>query len=413
MQDDVEAFAYIPFGLHSVVATSTEIEGCAREMHDFIQTRFPGRLLSITRNIADQCRALYFNGETNKFINTYWNCSDGAELDSSNQRCIFPDEAGSLRFKRSAEHVVKTVRSPVSPYWSLPLPQCLDTEPPQFINCPITPFLVNNGDYFQLGLPNVTDNSGMDVVITFKPENFSLPYNFTENTMVEMTAVDAAGNKNVCSFSVLFQALICPTHVVVGRYNTTVREVSLSYNDFDNIWRKNDKDGSSCNFTYLPLTTYCPDWSLAIPEHVNRTCTFQNESINSGQRNCTVACEDGYGFVVPVPDVYTCTGDGKWSPHNYVPDCAWQRTLADYHVGVMFNSLLGKNVNKCKVDYNHTITNQLKDVMSSHCEGGIVSIEVTVHELTDVRTVEHAFPLPGISPASVRKHTQVYTVKLR
>lgn len=65
----------------------------------------------------------------------------------------------------------------------------------------------------------------------------------------------------------------------------------------------------------------CPEWSLATPKHGSRTCT-NDLSSSGGQRNCTITCDTGYGFVVAVPDVYTCVGEGDWEPHNYVPDCA-------------------------------------------------------------------------------------------
>lgn len=87
--------------------------------------------------------------------------------------------------------------------WNASISQCIDAEPPVFINCPKEPIFATTDENGQLNLvtytiPEAIDNSGMIAHIQVKPENFKPPYPIQQNLDIIYTAFDDAGNFAEC-----------------------------------------------------------------------------------------------------------------------------------------------------------------------------------------------------------------------
>ena len=83
----------------------------------------------------------------------------------------------------------------------------LDNEPPQFLNCPTAPIVVQRGkdggflpvDFIE---PQAVDNSGMVARIEVRPEDFTLPVTLFEDKELEYLAYDFDGNVAICQVNI-------------------------------------------------------------------------------------------------------------------------------------------------------------------------------------------------------------------
>lgn len=83
-----------------------------------------------------------------------------------------------------------------------------DVTPPVFLSCPsdIRVSLSNTSSAtLNWTIPIAVDNSKMKLVITVSPLGAIPPYTFHNSTLIVYTAIDAAGNKDECSFKVTLE----------------------------------------------------------------------------------------------------------------------------------------------------------------------------------------------------------------
>ena len=83
------------------------------------------------------------------------------------------------------------------------MPQCVDSEPPTFHNCPLNPVYVLTDENGQLlpatfDIPTAEDNSGSVSYIRVAPEDFEPPQLISRDMDVVYTAFDDAGNSAEC-----------------------------------------------------------------------------------------------------------------------------------------------------------------------------------------------------------------------
>lgn len=84
------------------------------------------------------------------------------------------------------------------------MPQCIDSEPPTFHNCPTNPIHILTDDNGQLlpatyELPTAADNSGSVVYIRVTPDGFEPPKMITHDMDIVYVAFDDAGNTAECT----------------------------------------------------------------------------------------------------------------------------------------------------------------------------------------------------------------------
>lgn len=87
--------------------------------------------------------------------------------------------------------------------WNASVPECIDSEPPTFTNCPTTPIYITVDQNGQLmaadfPVPQAVDNSGTVAWIRVEPAKFRPPHFITKDTDVVYTAYDTAGNAAQC-----------------------------------------------------------------------------------------------------------------------------------------------------------------------------------------------------------------------
>ncbi|GMS82602.1 hypothetical protein PENTCL1PPCAC_4777, partial [Pristionchus entomophagus] len=87
--------------------------------------------------------------------------------------------------------------------WNSSVPQCIDAEPPSFVDCPEEPIQVQTDQIGQLApadyaVPMAVDNSGRVAWVRVEPEHFAHPRIITADTDVVYTAFDDTGNSAEC-----------------------------------------------------------------------------------------------------------------------------------------------------------------------------------------------------------------------
>jgi hypothetical protein len=103
------------------------------------------------------------------------------------------------------------------------VPECIDSEPPVFRNCPANPIYVLTDDNGQLvsanyDVPQADDNSGAVVWTRVTPEGFKPPQFITSDMDIVYTAFDVAGNTAECTVKIRIPGnLYCCSG---GRLNT-------------------------------------------------------------------------------------------------------------------------------------------------------------------------------------------------
>ncbi len=124
--------------------------------------------------------------------------------------------------------------------WNTSVPECRDTEPPVFTNCPTAPVFVSVDQNGQLKaadypVPQAIDNSGTVAWVRIEPEGFQPPRFITREMAVKYTAYDEAGNSVSCTVELRLpdtQAPVmkCPDSYVVYTEDE-VTEMRLAFNE--------------------------------------------------------------------------------------------------------------------------------------------------------------------------------------
>lgn len=88
--------------------------------------------------------------------------------------------------------------------WNGSVPQCVDAEPPTFVNCPANPIFVETDENGQLkpafyDVPRAEDNSGRVVYTRVEPTGYEPGRPVTADTDIVYTAFDEAGNTADCT----------------------------------------------------------------------------------------------------------------------------------------------------------------------------------------------------------------------
>ncbi|GAB6028275.1 hypothetical protein CHUAL_002455 [Chamberlinius hualienensis] len=301
-------------------------------------------------------------------------------------------------------------------------PWCVDSEPPQFVNCPSEPVMVNRtSDGLQpvnFIEPTAVDNSGRIARFEIHPPFFKSPATVFENTLVEYIAYDFDGNVAICDITIIVPddvppSLSCPpsfiTEVTVqqefyevffneselhpvayDRSNVTnivfdPPSANISVGTFQNVTvTATDRTGNKavCYFQAAVNAAPCASWSLKPPANGNLSC------LPSGSQNglsCVVACDNGYRFVDGEPTkIYTCQDKDQWSPGPTVPDCVpVQGRQAAYDVvpKVIYRPF-GALSGSCRDAYVAQISKSyasLGSVLSQRCSSINVDMKVDFH----------------------------------
>ncbi|XP_077862127.1 uncharacterized protein LOC100378937 [Saccoglossus kowalevskii] len=202
-------------------------------------------------------------------------CSTGYELEQN----MCKEVTGSNRKRRDVQVEVDVVQEFL---WNGTAPVCLDTSPP-VIYCPESFLTLTDELEIDIIYPHATatDNVGI-ASITYEPPNGTTVSNVNYLT-VTVTAQDMSGNEATCEFV---------------------------------AWVEPES---------------CPDWSLETPEGGQKACTGLVPGLFGGY-SCSLACPSGYDFIQEIGtpgNMYSCRLEGKWHPHNYVPDCV-ELEVPDY-----------------------------------------------------------------------------------
>ncbi|XP_048241821.1 sushi, von Willebrand factor type A, EGF and pentraxin domain-containing protein 1-like isoform X2 [Haliotis rufescens] len=228
-------------------------------------------------------------------------------------------------------------------HWTPP-GTCADVTPPSFTNgCPddVDDYAEKKGGSKVVTWddPAVSDNSGPGVTITGSHQS-GAAFELGE-TKVRLTATDAEGNTDQCSFRVTINGLYCPEPDLQDpidklRYDCPDGysygfSCSLScHSGFplqgpDSILCQKDPNvfPATASWTWAvdafkPFckNTSCPD--LAVPKNGALAC----DGWGSGGSMCSMLCNEDYDVARDVPDIYTCgQQSGNWFPSDNILDC--------------------------------------------------------------------------------------------
>ncbi|XP_070544275.1 uncharacterized protein [Ptychodera flava] len=224
------------------------------------------------------------------------------------------------------------------PYWSGPLPECVDVEPPQLF-CPPTRTVLtsNTAESVTYDPVNATDNVGVQSIMYSPTEDELTAVPTLTFVTVTATARDAADNSASCSFHIDVQA----------------------------------ED--------------CPQWSLGVPDE-RLSCTSLFEGPSQAGYSCSVTCPPNTDFVQPLPEPdgsYTCKFGVGWLPHNRVPQCvSMEKSTCQREVEGVFNAVTPATQASCYELYSSFLKNFFMNKANSDF-GPLCSSEVwTASELS-------------------------------
>ncbi|KAL8565044.1 hypothetical protein ACOMHN_003420 [Nucella lapillus] len=367
---DTEVIISIPLLLLGLGGRSEPVNECKTHLYSHLSASLGNPVnammgvLNASCNVASWPRT--FSQAAEK-----WGCFEGRVYSAQTHSC---DHFGALEESITKTKGLMSERrrrdthqgNDIRPFWNTTLPVCQDHEPPAFNGCPRTSVGVPLGPEgpvpATIDVPSVSDNSGGALVVTYQPPDFRprRPYIFRQNTIVNITAVDTAGNKAVCRISVFLTdttppSIHCCEKLHRHHYNTSYNNrVDIVYPDglitasdyggvasiaFDPVpgtsvmvmkkinvtatavdWSGN---AASCSFFYLATNDRCPLWELPVPAlgQGQRTCTSEIQGSVGFGVSCQVACPQGSRFVSLPPTQYICVNGSVWHPQNHVPPC--------------------------------------------------------------------------------------------
>ncbi|KAL3983031.1 EGF-like domain family protein [Acanthocheilonema viteae] len=309
--------------------------------------------------------------------------------------------------------------------WNASVPQCIDSEPPTFHNCPTNPVYILTDDNGQLlpaiyEVPTAADNSGSIAYIRVTPDGFEPPKMISHDMDIVYVAFDDAGNTAKCTVQLRIPdtqppVMKCPDSYIVpandGEFEKLITfnesTVQMVIQDTSNITdvtfepsealltlsshvtvevtaTDSASNRNKCKFQVSLQAKPCSSWSLIGEENVEKECQIQGISTI-----CTAKCARRFTFVNErnATQQFTCT-NGIWSPSNVIPACvpiALEPARYELTVSVDYivSTPIGSECLKGYSEYISTFFNTLDTTLSQRCSS---SIEVLVRFL-DVKFI--------------------------
>ncbi|VDD92750.1 unnamed protein product, partial [Enterobius vermicularis] len=298
--------------------------------------------------------------------------------------------------------------------WNASVPQCVDSEPPTFHNCPQNPVYVLTDENGQLlpasfDIPTAEDNSGSISYIRVTPEDFEPPQIITKDINIVYTAFDDAGNSAECVVQLRIPdtqppVMKCPDSYIIPAVEGQEEElvyfndssVQMVIQDISNISEvvftptealltlgshvtvevtatDSVLNRNKCKFQVSLQPKPCSPWSLFSDKSVKKKCVQQNS-----ETVCTVACIPGYMFVDDDSSLhkFTCGASGLWSPSGVVPACVpVAKEPARYELTVAVNYSVSTPVGAdCLKSYTELVAatfDTLDDTLTQRCSSSV------------------------------------------
>ncbi|CAD6196234.1 unnamed protein product [Caenorhabditis auriculariae] len=312
--------------------------------------------------------------------------------------------------------------------WNGSVPECVDMEPPKFLNCPAEPIFVKtdaNGQLLPVEFkePEPVDNSGKIAYVRVEPTGMRSGLLLNSDTDVVYTAFDSTGNTAVCSMSIRIPdtqppVMKCPesssipakessTHLVFDQSTVALvvqdaskitnvtfspREAILRVGEFVEVEVSAEDEHANrntCRFQIAYVAEACSPASLTSSKHTLKRCVHKDSTVV-----CSVTCDAGYRFVDSdeVDQNFICQ-DGRWSPRNNAPACIpIVEEPAGYHVNVGISypvdSPLPDHCLKGYAELTSKYFDQLDKVLSERCSS---SVQVFVRLLQSEFVNQHKF----------------------
>ncbi|XP_059145861.1 sushi, von Willebrand factor type A, EGF and pentraxin domain-containing protein 1-like [Physella acuta] len=303
-----------------------------------------------------------------------------------------------------------TVTCDISIQWTPP-GTCLDIEPPVFPNGCQADFEVfaaklGENTHVTYQYPNVTDNSGLSVILVSAPPSGSSFNNGT--TTVNITAKDETGNLASCTFDIIVKSKSCPTpHLdntetivynctrgyvygaectlscskgtpVIGSPKITC-DVEGSQTDVQWVWSGNSKPHCISHACSV----------LPIPANGAMSC----EKLSPAGEVCAIMCSTNFTYPASAPEQYICfPSNGLWSPYSFVPDCNVRiepGVLITKPSAHFYSGTCKSNSSEIEENFNQIMSSLgLQDACDNQCT--INKVEVTCGSVTNARRKKRA-----------------------
>ncbi|GFO38964.1 fibropellin-1 [Plakobranchus ocellatus] len=302
--------------------------------------------------------------------------------------------------------------------WSAETPTCVDTQSPQFPDCPTTsPFVVSRYSSAAFTAPTPTDNSGLWAESLVIPADFLPEQPIAEDVLVLYLTADYAGLSSGCfvTISVLDETpplVECPTPVIlevspninasttftdqlvvasdnIGIVSTQFSrsEIAATYEDIGKVFDISATvfDGAgnnaTCFFQTFVRGVKCSPDTLAAPPNTVKSCV----ATVSGGYNCTFICQAGFYFYDAYDNeefVTRCEPGQDFSP-VYIPACSESVPLGKV-VSVLldYDADIGTPVSdQCLTSYESQLGSTLTDLRSTltslcSAQGSIDSVQL-------------------------------------
>ncbi|CAD5221161.1 unnamed protein product [Bursaphelenchus okinawaensis] len=314
--------------------------------------------------------------------------------------------------------------------WNASVPQCIDSEPPQFMNCPANPVFAQTDEFGQIlpikyNIPDVHDNSGVVAYVKVEPKDFQPPYHIHAPLDVKYTAYDEAGNSAECivqlrvpdtqppamkcpdSYSVFATANETTKHLVFNESTihvvmhdlSNITEFTLSPPEADvHLFSAIDLEATAtdshnnranCKFQVALMPEPCTEASLRTDLNSVKKCETENN-----QTSCVIKCRQGYRFVNSSIEelTYSCSSSSEWSPKSHPPACvpkSEEPARYEFKVSVDYSSSIPAR-QECMKPYADAVANAFESLDGSLTQKCSSSVQVFVRYMNSNFMVDAA-----------------------
>uniref|UniRef100_A0A0N5BUC2 Cubilin n=1 Tax=Strongyloides papillosus TaxID=174720 RepID=A0A0N5BUC2_STREA len=303
--------------------------------------------------------------------------------------------------------------------WNASVPECIDTQPPEFYNCPEEEIYTLSDNYghslpIHYQIPKAKDNSGYISWIKVEPEGFEPGKMIKQNMDIVYTAYDYSGNYGKCIVKLRIPdkqppVVKCPESFSLSVNNnelsrilyfneSSVRMIIQDISEIKSITFDPPKyelqvmkhvqvkvtvedvydNVNDCQFQIALLPEPCSINSLSSSSNVEKKCLFDKKT---GITLCQIECKEGYQFVDShkLPKEFTCR-NGIWQPSNEAPSCIKIPTEpAPYHLKISmdytYDGIMSDNsIDDCLGGYSmytSKMFEELNSILSSRCSSSI------------------------------------------
>ncbi|KAK7506491.1 hypothetical protein BaRGS_00001966, partial [Batillaria attramentaria] len=220
--------------------------------------------------------------------------------------------------------------------WGAEKPECVDVEPPTFVNCPVSPVLVGRYDAVNFTVPAVQDNAGGVASVTVSPAYFYPTQPIGGDLTVTYTVTDHAGLSADCVINIVLRddeppSILCPPARTVSISSDSPSTVVFSPASAGVTF----SDVNGATLAYSPASVSFTDADIGTATVVTATatdpsgnsasCQFQKscQGNSSAGYTCSFSCLSGYYFYEDYPNqafVSTCLPGQEWD-EPYIPSC--------------------------------------------------------------------------------------------